>query len=87
MATYERAAQANDLINRVARLNNQAHTAITNLSTMRGDLLALSAADRNAIIAAVGDVGYDATEIQSILNAWQAVLTTMNAQGIGEIQR
>lgn len=86
MATYERVAQAKDLINRVARLNNQAHDAITRLSLMRGDLLALSQADRNEVIAAIGDVGYDAAEIQAILNGWQAVLTTMNAQGLGEVK-
>ena len=86
-ATYEQAAKARKLIERVATLNNSAHNTITELSLIRGDLLALAQVERDAVVQAVADMGYDPAEIQSILGNWASVLTAMNAEGIGPLAR
>lgn len=85
MATYKQAAQARTLIDRVRSLNNSARNTITNLSIIRNDLLSLGQADRDAVVQAVTDMGYDPIEIQGILGNWNVVFTTMNAEGIDGI--
>ena len=82
MATYQRAAEAKKLIQRAARQNNQAVNAITNLKTLRDDLLAMSPAVRAEVIAGIGDMGYDATQIQTMLTAWEAMHVEMGTQGL-----
>ena len=85
MATYARAAQARELINDVAALNNSALSQITKLVDIRSRLTALSQAERDVVIAAVADQGYDASEIQSLLSKWNQVANTVTAQGLAAV--
>lgn len=85
MATYENAARAKELIRDVAQINNQALTLINSIADIRARLLAATQATRDAITAAVGDMGYDAAEIQAMLAQWNQVKATVDAQGIASV--
>lgn len=82
MADFQRASQARDLIADTARLNNRALSALVQLRQIRDVLTGRTAEDRNEILTAVADLGYDAAEIQAMLNAWEAVNIEAIAQGV-----
>lgn len=85
MARYQRAAQARDLIQRVARLNNQAFTSLTALKAMLDTLAALAATPKLEVQAAITDMGYDPTEIQIMLTNWGTVFATMDGLGMTKV--
>lgn len=85
MATYEEASQARELIRDVAGINNTLVLNLSKIQGIRGRLLALSQAQRDIVVAAVTDMGYDPSEIQAMLAQWNAVDTTANAQGVATV--
>lgn len=85
MATYQQASQARELITRVASLNNQLITGLSQIQAIRSKLVALTQAQRDTVIAAVQDMGYDPSEIQSILAQWNAVDTEATTQGVATV--
>ena len=87
MALYKQAAQAQKLIDQVARESNLALRTVTTLGVIRNDLLSLGLTDRNIVIQAITDMGYDAPEIQTLLGKWNTVLAAVTAEGIVTIDR
>lgn len=85
MATYEQASQARELIQQVASLNNSLVSNLSRIQAIRGKLVALSQAQRDIVIAAVQDMGYDPSQIQAILGQWNAVDTEANNQGVATV--
>ena len=81
MATLERAAQANQLIRRLPRLNNQAIAALNGLRAIQDLIDGLTTGERNEVIAAIGDLGFSAGELQGILTSWMPVHAEMLTQG------
>lgn len=85
MATYQQASQARELIQQVASINNQLVANLSRIQAIRSRLVALSQAERDIVIAAVQDMGYEPIQIQAILAQWNAVDTAANAQGVATV--
>lgn len=86
MATYATAAQANELIKTVAMLNNNIVDQLQRMMAIRTKLAGLTSAQRDTVRQAVADMGYDAPEIESILNRWATVETSVTAQALVKVE-
>jgi hypothetical protein len=82
MATYDEAADANELIAEVARWNNTALASIDKLAAIRTKLVNASAARRQAVRDAVVALGYSDAEIEAMLDKWNNVGVTVAAQAL-----
>lgn len=82
MATYADAAQARELIQRVASLNNSIVSQLSAAMALRAKLTALTVPQQDVIRAAVRDMGYDDVEIVAILNRIAAVDAEANSVGL-----
>ena len=82
MATYAEAAQAKELIQRVASLNNAIVRNLSDSMALRAKLTALTSEQQTVVRAAVQDMGYDDTEIVAILNRIAQVDTEANRVGL-----
>lgn len=82
MATYEKAAQAEELIRRVAALNNGIVNQLSQAMALRAKLGALVPAEQDIIRQAVRDKGYDDVEIVAILNRIALVDARANEVGL-----
>lgn len=80
MGTYDEASDARELIREVARWNNTALTGINRLVAIRTKFLGMTALRRQAVRDAVVALGYSDTEIETMLNKWNAVDATVTAQ-------
>lgn len=87
MATYAQAAHADELIRRVAALNNGIVNQLSQAMAIRAKLGALTVLEQDAIRAAVRDKGYDDVEITSILDRIALVDAEANLVGLTAVQQ
>jgi len=86
MATYDRAAQADQMIGETARLNNSVVRVLAKAASIKAAFDALAVNERNEVQAAISDLGYDAAEVGGILTLLDALNTYAIAQGLVEVE-
>lgn len=86
MATYDRAAQATQMIGETARLNNSVVRVLDKAASIKDGFDALAVNERNEVQAAISDLGYDAAEVGGILTMLVNIRTYALTQGLVEVE-